>query len=514
MRAVWVLLLAVVVTTVGVLTAYADDAGLLDTNLLPFDRPSRAALAKSPRKVVAHWTALPMRYYTHQPSYDGYVDALDPAGEKEKHFHAGGYLRNRPIPVPMPFPAGYAEAGAYHDIQLAAEIGIDAFMMNCWYGPEDWRWQRELTAMFDAADIYSARNSPGFSIAPNIDGFVVADQIQRLPGSKNSGPERFADNFAQFKDRRSFLKINGKYVVGVFSPESLPLAWYRTFRDRLLSAHKMELHLIAFFLDPTHREKYAATFDVYSRFDILPHSIIESEAADRKWAKDRGKGFVSGVGQSYDRPDGGVTIESGGFRTEIGSWERAISDEADMAHIITWNDHYEGSNLRPNTGSQYAYYDIAAYYIAWYKTGERPPIVRDVLYYSHRMHAKTARYDPKAQRSPTASKNMLPVEDNIYLLGFLKSAGTLSIRSGGRDYAQAFGPGIHTLTAPLSTNDQPRFTLKVDGATTVDFASAFETRGDGVRWHDFYYRAGSSSRSPVAGVQNNLPEDRWSKSPK
>jgi hypothetical protein len=109
---------------------------------------------------------------------------------------------------------------------------------------------------------------------------------------------------------------------------------------------------------------------------------------------------------------------------------------------------------------------------------------------------------------------MLPVEDNIYLLGFLKSAGTLSIQSGGRDYAQAFGPGIHTLTAPLSTNDQPRFTLKVDGATTVDFASAFETRGDGVRWHDFYYRAGSSSRSPVAGVQNNLPEDRWSKSPK
>ena len=50
------------------------------------------------------------------------------------------------------------------------------------------------------------------------------------------------------------------------------------------------------------------------------------------------------------------------------------SDGAQAVQIITWNDHSEGTNLRPNTGSQYAFYDIAAYYIAWYKTGVKPAI--------------------------------------------------------------------------------------------------------------------------------------------
>lgn len=512
-RAAGALLLALVLSALEILPANAHDTGILDTSLLPFDRPSRKVLASSPRKVVAHWAVLPLRYYSRQNSYDGYVDALDPSGEKGKHFGAGGYVRNRPIPAPMPLPDGFAKQGAYQDIQLAAEIGVDAFMMDCWYGPEDWRWIHELGGMFDAADLYSTENDPGFSVAPNIDGYIVAAHIKQQPASKNFEPERFADNFAQFKDRRSFLKVDGKYVIGVFAPESLPLEWFQAFRARL-GTHGMNVHFMAFFLDPTYREKYAAAFDVYSRFDVVPYSIIESEAKDRDWAKERGLGFVSGVGQSYDRPDGGMTTESGGFQTEIGSWERAISDKADMAHIVTWNDHYEGSNLRPNTGSQYAYYDIAAYYIAWYKTGERPSIVRDVLYYMHRMHATTASYDPALQRSPTVSKNLLPLEDSIYLLGFLKSGGTMSIRSGGHDYSKTFGPGMHTLTAPLSADDRPRFSLKVDDNTTIEFSSAFNTRGKSVKWHDFYYRGGSSTRSPVPGVQNDLPEDRWSKQPK
>jgi len=510
LRRVWPFLLAVVVGVASFTAVNAGESGVLDTSLLPFDRPSRAALASSPRKVVAHWMGLPLRYYSHKNTYDGYIDALDPAGEQGKHFKAGGYIRNRPIPAPMPLPADFAAKGAYLDIQLAAEIGIDAFMMNCWYGPENWRWRYELGAMFDAADKYSKENEPGFYLAPNIDGYIVAEEIKRNPSSADFKPERFADNFAQFRDRKSYLKIDGKYVVGVFSPESLPVKWFEAFRERL-HTHQMDVRLIAFFLDPRYRDKYEKTFDVYSRFDILPFSIIESEAKDRQWAEDRGKGFVTGVGQSYDRSDGGITIESGGFQTEIGSWERAMKDGAEMVHIITWNDHYEGSNLRPNTGSQYAYYDVAAYYIAWYKTGEQPKIVRDVLYYMHRMHLSTVGYDPKLQPAKTVSKNELPLEDKIYLLGFLKDGGTMTITSGGRDYSQTFGPGIHTLAAPLSENDRPHFSLKIGDAATIDFASAFKTRGPDVKWQDFYYRGGGSSRPPVPSVQNNLPEDRWTK---
>ena len=85
------------------------------------------------------------------------------------------------------------------------------------------------------------------------------------------------------------------------------------------------------------------------------------------------------------------TIESGGFQTQALTWQTAINNNAQWAIILTWNDHYEGHALRPNATAQYSFYDLTAYYISWFKTGVQPTIVRDVLYYSHRMHLSESR---------------------------------------------------------------------------------------------------------------------------
>ena len=66
------------------------------------------------------------------------------------------------------------------------------------------------------------------------------------------------------------------------------------------------------------------------------------------------------------------------------------------------------------------------------------------------------------------------------------------------------------MSAPLVGDDQPSFRLVVDGVPIIDIQSAFRTRKS-VVWQDLYYRAGSSSRPPVPGLQNNLPEDRWTR---
>ena len=510
--------------------ATAQVSGTLDTTLLPFDRPPRATLALG-RKVLAHWHALPFRYYSgvdYPP--DGWADWLKPTGFGNQYINWGGYVRNRPLLLSPPAAQNYSDyvQDMLLDVTLAAEIGIDAFMMNFWYYPgsnvDEWRWDAQMIAMFDAADSYSSQNTPGFSIAPNIDAAVIKQLdpacANPVPACTSLTPESFADAVALLKLRPSFMKVGATYVVGVFAMERLPLQWYQAFVNRLATVHGMSVYLLGHFLDPTTRAAYTSVMQGYSRWDIVPYPWIGSEIAERIWATSQTPplSFGSSVGQSFDVPSFLTTGESGGFQTLVGMWTRAIA-EADWVQIITWNDHGEGTNLRPNTASQYAYYDLTAYYVAWFKTGAPPTITRDVLYYSHRMLRSTASYDPNKQfnsadppqEGPIGSQNEIPFDDKVFLFGFLTNGGTLQIKSGGTWYSQVFGAGAHMMSAPFAENDQPQFKLTVSGVDTIDFLSAFHTRsGTGIIWQDFLYRAGSSSRPAVTAVQDDLPQDRTS----
>lgn len=500
---------AVVIGTT--LPASAQVATSLDTLLLPFNQPSRAVLAASSRKVFAHWHEFPFRYYgsVGTGATDGYATSLNPAGFADEYFSSGNWIRNRPIPVTATATAStYVAQDLSLDVTLAANIGIDAFLLNCWYGPEDFRWQAQMIGMFNAADAYSSQNAAGFFVVPNIDATIMAARLQANPNDPVAVPETVADNFATLKSHRSFMKMGTKYMIGAFGVEYLPLSWYQRFINRLQTAHGMQVYFSGVFVDPSKRAAYASLLQLYSRWTIDPYTQITTEAADKTWANGQGIGFMSDVAQSYDRPLSFITSETGGFQTEIETWTRAINDGAQAVQIITWNDHSEGTNLRPNTSSQYAYYDIAAYYIAWYKTGVKPTITRDVLYYSHRMQPTTAPRDTTKQPIAYVSKNNVPFQDNVYLVGFLTQAGTLEIRSGGVLHQQAASAGVQLMSAPLAVNDKPQFSLVRSGLTRVSVVSAFGTRAKGM-WQDLLYRAGGSTRSMVASVQNNLPEDRW-----
>ncbi len=468
-------------------------------------------LAASPRKVFAHWHEYPFRYYgsVSPGAVDGYNVLLNPAGLSDAYFASGSELRNRPIPLNQLGSADtYIAQDLSLDVALAANIGIDAFLLNCWYGPEDFRWLDQMVGMFNAADAYSSQNPAGFFVVPNIDATIMAARLQANPKDPVAVPETVADNFATLKTHRSFMKMGTKYVIGAFGVEYLPESWYQRFISRLHSAHGMDVYFTGVFVDPSKRAGYASLLQLYSRWTVDPFNEIGSEAADKAWANAQGIGFMSDVGQAYDRPLSFIASETGGFQTEIETWTRAITDGAQAVQIITWNDHSESTNLRPNTSSQYAFYDIAAYYISWFKTGIKPAITRDVLYYSHRMEPSSAPHDATKQAAPYVSKNAVPFQNNVYLVGFLSQPGTLEIRSGGVLHQQAVAAGVQSMSAPLAVNDRPQFSLVRGGLTRVSVVSAFATRAKGL-WQDLLYRAGGSTRSTVASVQNNLPEDRW-----
>ncbi len=178
-----------------------------------------------------------------------------------------------------------------------------------------------------------------------------------------------------------------------------------------------------------------------------------------------------------------------------------------IVQILTWNDHYEGHGLRPNSAMQYATYDMTAYYTTWFKTRTPPTIVRDVLYYAHRMHLSTAQPDLTKQPKVFTSKNNVPFLDRVFALGMLKASGRIQIKSGGTTTGADVAAGLQFFDAPLSVSDQPSFQLLRNGAPVINLTSAFHTRAS-IVWQDLMYRAGSSSRPAVTGVQDNLPQDR------
>ncbi|QSQ21735.1 hypothetical protein JY651_42380 [Pyxidicoccus parkwayensis] len=480
----------------------------LPNSLLPFDMPARADLATSEYKVFAHWHNFPLRVYGSSSGqyYDQYTRWLQPTGT---YASIGGYLRDRPIPILAipPAESDYLKRDMKQDIQTAAAVGVDGFLFNLWFRTTDARW-KWLTELFNAADEFNTENpSAPFAVIPNIDAHIL---------STNSGkdePRQRADDLATFKTRASWKKLNGKYVVGSFRPEALPVTWWQQFFDQLKTVHGIDAVLWGTLLDPTEANRNAlkpfmvgATF---SRWDNLPYTSNPLNGINtlKAWGDQNGVPYSPPVSHTDNRPTASITTETAGFKTQYNTWKAAIDSGVKMVQILTWNDHYEGHALRPNSAVQYAFYDLTAYYTTWFKTRQQPVLVRDVLYYSHRMHLSTEPYNTTLQPIPTASKNGVTLVDRVFLLAMLKSSGRVQITSGGTAYTADVLAGPQFFDAPLKANDQPSFQLSRSGAPVINFTSAFHTRSP-IVWQDLLYRAGGSSRPVVTSVQDNLPQDR------
>ena len=124
--------------------------------------------------------------------------------------------------------------------------------------------------------------------------------------------------------------------------------------------------------------------------------------------------------------------------------------------LVTWSDFSESSQIEPYTDATLrrdigtGYYDLNAYYAAWFLLGKQPPITHDVLYYFYRREPTDAA--SPSQSAPTRIRTGSP-EDDIELLAFLTAPGVVKIAIGGQslhakcprrhDFLQgAYGAGI------------------------------------------------------------------------
>jgi hypothetical protein len=92
----------------------------------------------------------------------------------------------------------------------------------------------------------------------------------------------------------------------------------------------------------------------------------------------------------------------------------------------TINDKMEGQGFGPGIYRQHLFYDLAAYYCQWFKTGKRPQVIHDCLYWCHRRQIV-----PDGRSEPMLSVRTGPVSNKIEVVGFLTAPATIEILVDG-----------------------------------------------------------------------------------
>lgn len=446
--------------------------GPLQADLIPFVQPPRSTLQNSKKLVVAHWHQFPISRDKGSGTNDSY------SRMQTSTIDNNGTVRLRPLPRPARDEADWKLADAKIDVMWAQNIGVDAFFVNMFTDQANpWAWPMYTTYLKAAKEL-----GTGFKVAPNID----------CMGAGSSGSNMANNIINHLKNQGEFsnpnqFKVNGKFLVGSFNASRCSVSYWTDLKNTFASAG-LDPSLMCVFLGGAYRSEYDGVCDVWTDWGFRdPFSAPSGNWNTRYSAAAGREPIVAAISHGDTRyKSENNAYEQRGSETLRITWEEAINTGADWAQFVTWNDIGEHSQAYPNTAEQWALYDLSAYYIAWFKTGVKPVINKDALYYSHRI-AKVPSGSMPSLRAGSWS-NLVEV------VAFLTAPATVEIVTAEGTTKKDFEAGVQVLTAPLPASGKPKLRIVRNNNAVVDITSAFSVGPMPVP-NDIIYRAGGSLRT-------------------
>ena len=463
----------------------------------PFDPLSTATLRASTHKVFAHYfSPYPISLDNQPPATDYYArNYLNPAGESGAHEFCGGLLRERPWAQSPPWPMGtdFEERNMETEVRRAIAIGLDGFTYDVLNPNPSSIHRTRLDKLLAAI----ARVDPGFSVQ------LVLDMTTSSFGGAAGGTDATAmagimTLFTGVGSNPALQRLaDGRIVVSAFAAERRSAAFWQNALTQLESMG----YRVAFVPMPV-----GSWPSNSARFNGVPlygasswgSGTVGGATGLRTVAAgvhNAGLVWMAPVRPQDSRPKELHYTESSNSGAYRAQWAAAIEGGADWVQLITWNDYSEDSEMTPSTRTQTGFYDLAAYYIAWFKTGVQPVIARDAVYYFHRAHSMdTTVARPTVQTAAnyfTAVNGPTMAENQIEIVGLLTAPGTLEIEINGHTARQDVGAGIQSFRVPLE-DGTPVFRI-VRGGSTVASVTSATTIGHTIAYQDPLYHAGSSS---------------------
>ena len=408
-------------------------------NPLPLDLPTQTVLKNSPRKVFANYfPLLPISLDNRDSSVDHYATQyLDPNGENGNWSAVGGILRERPLPRAVDPSPDWQLKDMKTEVSRATGAGLDGFIydMLALDGPI---WDR-LQLMMQAASAVD----PYFKIMLMPDG--------NAPPTTGD-PHRLAAKIASIANSTTLYRLNdGRLVISPFRPEVQGAPWWSAFVNIMQTTYGIPVAFVPCFLDyqanATAFEPFSYGFANWGDRSSIPETSTHLTAL-RNDAHRRGKIWMQPVSIQDNRPRRELYWEANNTENLRATWAAAISG-ADWVQLVTWNDYTENTQFSPSTHIGWGPLDIASYYLAQFKQGVAPRIVRDVVYVSHRIqsHALVPTNQTQLMNlSPYSS----PARDTVEVLSFLERDAGVTVNIGGEEYQYSAPAGVFAQTLPLA----------------------------------------------------------------
>ncbi|GHH86127.1 hypothetical protein GCM10018793_56860 [Streptomyces sulfonofaciens] len=462
----------------------ATAAGPGRTAALPFDLPDTRRLRAGGHLVFAHYfPPYPLSLDNEPANRDYYArNYLTVDGEHGKHAAYGGLLRDRPLPV-EPSGGDWRLANLEREVRTARDAGIDGFSVDilALSGPN---WERARTLLRAARAV-----DPGFQIMLMPDMKALAEE----------SPEALADALARLSGSpAAFHLSDGRLVVSPFKAEAHTPDWWTRVVNRLALRHGVRTALVPLFLDfRGHAERFAPISYGFSAWGNRSHTGQSGTAENISRAHDLGKRWMQSVAVQDARPDQGVYDEAGNTALLRTTWGDAIDSGADWVQLTTWNDYSESSHIAPSVHNGHAYLDLCSYYLARFKTGQWPRIVRDTVYLTSRVRFTGDREAARQPRLMEPRPGTATPRDTVEVLTFLTAPATVDTAVGPVHRRGRAPAGVRSALLPLGPGHSSA-TVSRGGRVTAEVATRYPVR-TATEVQDLQYYAVSSGRPGEAG---------------
>lgn len=393
---------------------------------------------------------------------------------------------------------GHDVAAAERDIRLAQEMGLDGFALNAGAWSREPYYQASAAAMFAAAE----RLGTGFAL------FFSADMCCSLTA------EDIRDMVLTYAKRPNYLRKNGRVVLSTFAGEREGSAFWREKVLTPLREAGLDVFFVPDFYQVTPGRRpadevahWGDLIDGLFRFapDATPFgaqsTVASSEAYARALAA-AGKFFLAGyypfywgerqtsAGRRYFEYRGGLGTEK--------QWQSIIAvQDPEWVEIVTWNDPTESYLIAPADDPDgfhkphLAFAELNRYFIEWFKSGVRPVITKDALFYFYRTHGKSLAA-PDDPAGPVTRLYGEP-EDAIYVTTALTAPAELRVESGGARSEHRLEAGLSHIAVPFAAGAQ-HFELWRNGRRVN--AIDGEPVAASIMRYNFFYTTGFVESAP------------------
>lgn len=374
-------------------------------------------------------------------------------------------------------------------MRRAKDAGIDAFALNIGV---DGYTDQQLGYAYESAE----RN--GMKV------FISFDFNWWSPGDANGVGQKIA----QYKNRGAQLKVNGRTFASSFAGDGLNVDAMRSaagdnvyfvpnFHPGQSSPDKIDGALNWLGWDNNGNNKAPSGGNKVT--------VQDGDNQYKNWLG--GKTYLAPVSPWFFTHFGPEVSFSKNWVFPGGSllydrWNTVLQQGFPMVEIVTWNDYGESHYIGPLNSKHYddgnskwtndmphdGWLELSKPFIAAYKDGATSVdnyIQKDQIIYWYRRTLRSLDCDSTDTTSGRPANNQSgnyfegrpdgwqTMDDVVYVVSLLKSAGTISVTSGGQSKDEQAPAGAHIFTVPAGVGKQ-HFALKRGGSTVLDATSLMD----------------------------------------